>query len=32
VASPFAKALKDLDEAAFQALYGRWDPPEPAGT
>ncbi len=28
--SAFAKAINDLDEAAFQALYGRWDPPEPA--
>ena len=28
--SAFAKAINDLDKAAFQALYGRWDPPEPA--
>jgi hypothetical protein len=30
VESAFANALNDLDEAAFQALYGQWDPPEPA--
>ena len=30
VGSVFAKKIKDLDEAAFQALYGRWDPPSPA--
>ena len=28
--SVFAKIINDLDEAAFQALYGPWDPPEPA--
>ena len=28
--SAFAKIINDLDEAAFQALYGPWDPPEPA--
>ena len=27
--SAFAKAINDLDEQAFQALYGRWDPLEP---
>jgi hypothetical protein len=26
----FAKAINDLDEEAFQSLYGRWDPLEPA--
>ena len=26
----FAKKINDLDEEAFQALYGRWDPLEPA--
>jgi hypothetical protein len=25
----FAKAIDDLDEEAFQLLYGRWDPLEP---
>lgn len=30
VGSAFAKQINDLDEAAFQALYGPWDPPEPA--
>lgn len=30
VGSAFAKKINDLDEAAFQALYGRWDPPSPA--
>jgi hypothetical protein len=30
VGSAFAKTINDLDEAAFQALYGPWDPPEPA--
>jgi hypothetical protein len=25
----FAKAINDLDEEAFQLLYGRWDPLEP---
>lgn len=30
VGSAFAKKVNDLDEAAFQALYGRWDPPPPA--
>jgi len=30
VGSAFAKIINDLDEAAFQALYGPWDPPEPA--
>jgi hypothetical protein len=30
VGSVFAKIINDLDEAAFQALYGPWDPPEPA--
>lgn len=30
VGSAFAKTINDLDEAAFQALYGRWDPPSPA--
>jgi len=28
--SAFAKAVNDLDEESFQALYGRWDPLEPA--
>ena len=28
--SAFAKAINGLDEEAFQALYGRWDPLEPA--
>ena len=28
--SAFTKTINDLDEAAFQALYGPWDPPEPA--
>jgi hypothetical protein len=28
--SAFAKKINDLDEEAFQALYGRWDPLEPA--
>ncbi len=27
----FARAINDLDEEAFQALYGRWDPLPPAG-
>ena len=26
VGSAFAKTINDLDEAAFQALYGPWDP------
>ena len=26
----FAKVVNDLDEQAFQALYGRWDPLDPA--
>lgn len=26
----FARAINDLDEDAFQALYGRWEPLEPA--
>lgn len=30
VGSAFVKKINDLDEAAFQALYGRWDPPPPA--
>ena len=30
VGSAFAKTVNDLDEAAFQALYGPWDPPGPA--
>jgi hypothetical protein len=30
VGSAFAKQINDLDEAAFQARYGPWDPPEPA--
>jgi hypothetical protein len=28
--SAFVKKINDLDEEAFQALYGRWDPLEPA--
>ncbi len=28
--SAFAKTINALDEAAFQALYGHWDPPSPA--
>lgn len=28
--SAFAKAINNLDEETFQALYGRWDPLEPA--
>lgn len=27
--SAFARAANDLDEVAFQALYGRWDPLDP---
>lgn len=30
VTDAFAAALNDLDEEAFQLLYGRWDPLEPA--
>lgn len=29
--SSFANALQDLDERAFQLLYGRWDPLDPRG-
>jgi hypothetical protein len=25
----FVKAINDLNEEAFQLLYGRWDPLEP---
>src|SRR5579859_543406 len=28
--SVFARAVNDMAEAAFQALYGRWDPLDPA--
>jgi hypothetical protein len=28
--STFAKRVNDLDEEGFQALYGRWEPLEPA--
>ena len=28
--SAFAKRVNDLDEEGFQALYGRWDPLDPA--
>jgi len=28
--SAFAKAINNLDEESFQALYGRWDALEPA--
>jgi hypothetical protein len=28
--SAFAMVVNDLDEQAFQALYGRWDPLDPA--
>jgi hypothetical protein len=28
--SAFAKVINDLDEQAFQSLYGRWSPLEPA--
>jgi hypothetical protein len=28
--SAFAKRVNDLDEEGFQALYGRWEPLEPA--
>jgi hypothetical protein len=30
VSEAFARAINNLDEEAFQALYGRWDPLEPA--
>jgi aminoglycoside-2''-adenylyltransferase len=30
MSSAFAKAINDLDEESFQALYGRWDALEPA--
>lgn len=30
VSDAFARAINNLDEQAFQSLYGRWDPPEPA--
>ena len=29
VSDAFARAINDLDEEAFQLLYGRWDPLEP---
>jgi len=30
VSDAFARAINKLDEQAFQSLYGRWDPLEPA--
>ena len=30
MSDPFVKAINDLDEEAFQSLYGRWDPLQPA--